>query len=770
MTKSRFYIRLTAILCAAVFALTAVYGCDEDKDDDELPPELYETVTNVYAAADLGLPEGFNTYSIDIDISASDLYIKGNIYNDPNDIFAGFEQLIIKYNLETNKSEHLPYSYLEQEESLANKIKITLTDGRILLYGTNGFNQSEGRFEYIYIISPDGETEKMIENEYDESARSMFVDSNGNIILVKSWSIVTYDSELNLIDTYETEFSLTDSVMIADDQIIVFNDDGYPYTFDRDARRLVEYDYPELPSGELQEMYLGMDGELYLTDSIGLYIASDDGVTLLCDWVNSGYNPDDVEIVTIIDSDRFVADITNPLWTVADYMSSDTTPELLVRVPDEELKSKVILRVAALDVPEFLYNAITLFNRENETYQVVVDDYSVYFYDESIASPKEQFDRDIMSGYTPALVLVSGMIYANLDTYTDKDFFADLSPYLDETDIDLLGSIESSFASGGAIYTLPVNFRANTLVAKKSTVDNSPLDGSLTLDRLYEIADSLEDGEALFSDTIYSNLLRFASSDFVDYANETVSFDNAEFVRLLEFYSDIGSYTDTSLGRIDTGFGYHQVVGDTLLPAFDEGRLKFINLRMLNLDAYLIMKFMFGDDISLCGYPSNTGGALVEGYYSLAICDRSELKDGAFEFIKFMLSDEVQTSGANTAEGIPVTVSALKQVLGYDEIYVMPEEDRDFITGELSTTFVFYRLREVDENNPYTGGLPHMTLTEADKEAILNFFDQPSSRLTSDNKLWNIIDEEYSAYLGGSITVDEAAERIQNRASIYIAE
>ena len=159
MTKSRFYLRLTAILCAAIFALTAVYGCDEDKDDDELPPELYETVTNVYTAADMGLPEGFNTYSIDIDISASDLYIKGNIYNDPNDIFAGFEQLIIKYNYETNTSERLPYSYLEQEEFVSNSIKITLADGRILLYGLNRFNQSEGRFEYIYIISPDGETE-----------------------------------------------------------------------------------------------------------------------------------------------------------------------------------------------------------------------------------------------------------------------------------------------------------------------------------------------------------------------------------------------------------------------------------------------------------------------------------------------------------------------------------------------------------------------------------------------------------------------------------
>ena len=770
MTKSRFYIRLTALFCAAIFALMAVYGCDEDKDDDELPPELYETVTNVYTAADMGLPEGFNTYNNELEISASDIYIKGNIYNDPDDIFAGFEQLIIKYNFETNTSERLPYSYLEQEESLANSIKITLADGQIFLYGTNKFNHPEGRFEYIYIISPDGETENMLKSEYDDIAYSAFADSNGNIILIKLWSILTYDSELNLIDTYETEFMLTDGVIIADDQLIVFDSNGYPYTFDRDARRLVEYDYPELPSGELPQMYLGMDGELYLTDSVGLYIASDDGVTLLCDWVNSGYNPDDVEIVAIIDSDRFVADITNPLWTVADYMSSQTTPELLVRVPDEELKSKVILRVAALDVPEFLYNAITLFNRENDTYQVVVDDYSVYGTRESPKGHKEQFDRDIMNGYTPALVLVSGMIYANLDTYTEKDFFADLSPYLDETDIDLLGSIESSFASGGSIYTLPVNFHANTLVAKKSTVDNSTLDGSLTLDQLYEIAGSLEDGEALFSDTIYSSLLRFASSDFVDYENETVSFDNAEFTRLLEFYSDIDSYTDTSLGRIDTSFGYHQVVGDTLLPAFDSGQLKFINLRMLNLDAYLIMKFMFGDDISLCGYPSNTGGALVEGYYSLAICERSELKDGAFEFIKFMLSDEVQTSGANTAEGIPVTVTALEQILEYDEIYVMPEEDRDFITGELSTTFVFYRLREVDENNPYTGGLPHMTLTEADKEAILNFFDQPSSRLTSDDQLWDIIDEEYSAYLGGSITVDEAAERIQNRASIYIAE
>ena len=762
MTKSRFYIRLTALFCAAIFALTAVYGCDEDKDD-ELPPELYETVTNVYTAADMGLSEGFNVSETFV----SDNYIlfNGYAYIDPNDSTSETEQFSFKYDIDTGISEQLPYQALSQTTDLSFINRIILSDGRTILYGIYRYPYPDERIERIYLISPDGEAEKLIENEYDEYARAIFVDSNDNIILVKSWSILTYDSELNLVDTYETEFMLTDGVIIADDQLIVFDSDSYPYTFDRDARRLVEYDYPELPSGELPVMYLGMDGELYLTDSVGLYIASDDGVTLLCDWVNSGYNPDDVEIVAIIDSDRFVADITNPLWTVADYMSSQSTPELLVRVPDEELKSKVILRVAALDVPEFLYNAITLFNRENDTYQVVVDDYSVYSTRESPTGHKEQFDRDIMNGYTPALVLVSGMIYANLDTYTDKDFFADLSPYLDETDIDLLGSIESSFASGGRIYTLPVNFRAHTLVAKKSTVD-----GQLTLDRLYEIAGSLEDGEALFSDTIYSNLLRFASSDFVDYANETVSFDNAEFTRLLEFYSNIGSYTDTSLGRIDTSFGYHQVVGDTLLPAFDEGRLKFINLRMLNLDAYLIMKFMFGDDISLCGYPSNTGGALVEGYYSLAICDRSELKDGAFEFIKFMLSDEVQTSGANTAEGIPVTVTALEQILEYDEIYVMPEEDRDFITGELSTTFVFYRLREVDENNPYTGGLPHMTLTEADKEAILNFFDQPSSRLASDDQLWNIIDEEYSAYLGGSITVDEAAERIQNRASIYIAE
>lgn len=766
MTKSRFYIRLTALFCAAVFALTTVYGCDED--DDELPPELYETVTNVYAAADMGLPEGFNVS--ETFVSDSYILFHGYAYIDQSDSTSETEQFSFKYDIDTGKSEQLPYQALSQTTDLSFINRIILSDGRTILYGIYRYPYPDERIERIYLISPDGETEKLIENEYDEYASAIFIDSNGNIIILKSWSILTYDSELNLVDSYETEFSLTDGVIIADDQLIVFDSNGYPYTFDRDARRLVEYDYPELPSGELPQMYLGMDAELYLTDSIGLYIASDDGVTLLCDWVNSGYNPDDVEIVTIIDSNRFVANITNPLWTVADYMSSDTTPELLVRVPDEELKSKVILRVAALDVPEFLYNAITLFNRENDTYQVVVDDYSVYSTRESPKGHKEQFDRDIMSGYTPALVLVSGMIYANLDTYTDKDFFADLSPYLDETDIDLLGSIESSFASGGRIYTLPVNFRANTLVAKKSTVDNSTLDGSLTLDQLYEIAGSLKDGEALFSDTIYSNLLCFASSDFVDYANETVSFDNAEFVRLLEFYSNIGSYTDTSLGRIDTSFGYHQVVGDTLVPAFDSGQLKFINLRMLNLDAYLIMKFMFGDDISLCGYPSNTGGALVEGYYSLAICESSELKDGAFEFIKFMLSDEVQTSGANTAEGIPVTVTALEQILEYDEIYVMPEEDRDFITGELSTTFVFYRLREVDENNPYTGGLPHMTLTEADKEAILNFFNQPSSRLASDDQLWDIIDEEYSAYLGGSITVDEAASRIQNRASIYIAE
>ena len=146
MTKSRFYIRLTALFCAAIFALMAVYGCDEDKDDDELPPELYETVTNVYTAADMGLPEGFVLSSNRLDISASDICIKGYTYNDPDDPFAGFEQMIIKYNFETNTSERLPYSYLEQEESLANSIKITLADGQIFLYGTNKFNHPEGRF------------------------------------------------------------------------------------------------------------------------------------------------------------------------------------------------------------------------------------------------------------------------------------------------------------------------------------------------------------------------------------------------------------------------------------------------------------------------------------------------------------------------------------------------------------------------------------------------------------------------------------------------
>ena len=87
---------------------------------------------------------------------------------------------------------------------------------------------------------------------------------------------------------------------------------------------------------------------------------------------------------------------------------------------------------------------------------------------------------------------------------------------------------------------------------------------------------------------------------------------------------------------------------------------------------------------TMIGYPTDTGnGALLSIYGGLAISEKCANKDGAWAFLKTILSDDFQTNQWN----LPVTVSAFDQFM---EAAMTPEYYTDENGEQVESNYSTY--------------------------------------------------------------------------------
>lgn len=402
--------------------------------------------------------------------------------------------------------------------------------------------------------------------------------------------------------------------------------------------------------------------------------------------------------------------------------------------------------------------AITRFNEADNGYHL-----ETVVYDQNVGGTVDtpefeqknedfQLQQDILQGNL--VDIVSDGSFARMARYeilSEKGAFADLYGFLDgETGLsrsDLMEHVLSVFETkDGKLCQMPARFMIDTMIGRESLVGTKE---NWTLDDLISHWDAVDPEEIWFCSEnttyyVYINLLRNMLPEFVDYDTLTCSFDSQEFIDLLEF---CGQFPET-IEKSHVWNEKHFLEQGTMFGNF----MGYHNTMTDNAEQ---------DPYVIVGYPSADGcGSFFDADYErYSICATSDpvKQEGAWEFLSVLLSEDMQyraNAGEDELRGFPINKAAF-------EAEAAQYYDRE---GET-----------VVETGTASGNFFSRTITfpsRAEYDQLLDYIDSISKKggFLDRELVFTIIEEEVGMYFAGDHTAQQAAEAIQGRVEIMLAE
>lgn len=352
-----------------------------------------------------------------------------------------------------------------------------------------------------------------------------------------------------------------------------------------------------------------------------------------------------------------------------------------------------------------------------------------------------RFQMELLKGKGPDILLERETFF-DMENLLDKGAVEDLAPYLDTAGEisreDILPGILDLVTKKGKIPRIPLSFGVDMMILPEEL-------GEEVLTPQELLSYMRQDGEVYIDYIVYpklllSQILFGAEMDrYVDEENRSCSFDSEEFVKLLE---GLAALKDL------------EMIGERAdrKELFHAGQLPVIVGEMDCLGDYMGVRECFSGVGRIAGFPNSSG----ELRYPARLCDwmginsASQYKEDAWGFIEFCLS---YTSRCDDVEDrFVVTKSKFEKQTQYERPRV----------GFSSPGFGEY------SNDVHKNWWEVAPTTQEDSDFLwevtehLYLYENPS--------LMEVINEEASAFFAGDITAKEAAERIQNRASLVIGE
>ena len=355
-----------------------------------------------------------------------------------------------------------------------------------------------------------------------------------------------------------------------------------------------------------------------------------------------------------------------------------------------------------------------------------------------------QIKIEINAGKGPDMVQF-GQLYSPLEA--SCGMMADLRPFMKSDEIidenDYYQNVLDSFAVGDSLYVLVPSFQVNTFTTTNSDLRN--LD-RMNINQLVDAYDSLDTGRVLFpgetKKSVFGMLCYGSLGNYIDWDEGSCDFNSDRFKQLLifanQFPLNLNLSEDYSVKNVLTE-------GNTLLfPVTIDTVYETAALRTL-----------YGETPNYIGYPFNSGNGNMAAIMDIAIgiSSTSSHKEEAWIFLRGMLESEFQDEIEN---GLPVRVDAFEKKL---EAAMLPEYD------ENGNTLVKKSYRFEGEEP-----LPIYEISEEDANTLRGVIRSIDSPATVDENLYCIMLDEVDYMFNDDRDVNEVADKIQNRASIYIQE
>lgn len=369
--------------------------------------------------------------------------------------------------------------------------------------------------------------------------------------------------------------------------------------------------------------------------------------------------------------------------------------------------SVVTLTLAAYNANYPLLCLIEEYNAQSTGYKISVIDYAE-FDAQGVAAGMTRLQADIAAGFAPDMYDLANL---PVEKYVKAGLLDELSPWFGEGEevslADFVPGAARAMAADGELYYITPSFSLLLMAAPEDFI---------------------------------SYMLLFNGSEYIDRESLTCHFADSGFAELLEFAAQL---PDSSASSDSGDFGQVYLGDQLLLPV----QLGTAALKLLSfIDA------AYHGNARCIGFPSESGtGIAVTPSVPVGVSVSSHHKDGARDFLYYLLGSGGQSSP--NLPHIPVIQSALDARM---ERWV--EEYKEFTPA----------LAQYVDGEPLT--IECTAPAEDISRALYALIDRASLVNTTDSELLQIVLRESEVYFGGGTTARQAAQAIDAKVQLYLAE
>lgn len=489
--------------------------------------------------------------------------------------------------------------------------------------------------------------------------------------------------------------------------------------------------------------------DVVFTDSNGVYAfnAGDEQVTQIMSFINSDLNTTSMSNVQMIDADHLIAFY---------YDGVDYTMQggLFTKVAPEDISDKQVMVLAGNYVEQDIKNRVIAFNKSNEQYRIVVKEYNKYNTMDDPMYAYTQLNNDIITGGMPDILITD--LNMNMENYISKGLIADIGSLIDQDEelsqTEFMENVFNAYKVNDKLYYVIPSFYVRTLVAKEALVGDRT---AWTMNDLKSVMANMPEGSQALGDVnksgFFFNVMQYCGSDFVDVSTGKCNFNSQDFIEILEFVNTLPDaeegYDEEYWSNYYMNYATQYREDRTLLHECYISQARDMNRE---INGY------FGEDISYIGFPTLSGkGSVVIANQRIVLSAKSQVLEGAWEFVRYYLTNEYQSE---IAYGLPVSKSAfMKNAQEATQNPYWIDENGE--KQEYEDTFYIN-----DENIV----MPNMTQEQVDE--FVAFVEGIDKCSYYNQDVQKIIEEEAAAYFSGQKSAQDVAGIIQSRVQIFVNE
>lgn len=372
-----------------------------------------------------------------------------------------------------------------------------------------------------------------------------------------------------------------------------------------------------------------------------------------------------------------------------------------------------------------------------------------YTDDSHMEADEEKFVKNtntaMLAGKGPDL-LQSGE-YVNIlptDNYVKHHLLVDLGEWMDKDSTfrkeDYFGNILDNSRTGKGLYSMPLAFFLEGFAGDADAIAQTGIqinDKTWSWNDFINTANQLAAASKVYPSALVSggpeNLLADIALDnyslFVDTESRKGNFESASFTALMN--------------QVKSMYDNHIVTTDPRSKAY------FRTIHINSPWDYLVSLREYGENMKYYMKPhaqETTAGGYFRPYKSISMNANSKVKEEAWDFIKFMMSGEIETPP--TKAGFPINKKSFA-----NQIKQLKEEGtvKAYEEGPLQGMAIKVDQAKLDQLESLVGGATHQVEI---KSAKVN----------------DIIVNESKAFFAGQKSADDVAKLIQNKVTTYLNE